>query len=190
MTNAGSETSRRRREIVNSSFITSPFGLTHVSGERTASRLSQTSFFVGGAAREGPFDFSRLAVVASLAQVIGGGPMKQIVQFLILALAVSTAASASAWAQSTAQITGTVKDASGAVLPGVEVTATQTETGIARSTVSNETGVYVLPNLTLGPYKLEASLAGFRTFVRTGIVLQVHSKSVINVTLPVDQVSA
>src|SRR5438094_7681070 len=69
MRNAGSETSRRRREIVNSSFITSPSGLTHTSGERTASRLSQTSFFVGG-----PFDFSRLAVVASLAQVIGGGP--------------------------------------------------------------------------------------------------------------------
>src|SRR5437867_5395563 len=115
--------------------------------------------------------------------------MKQIVQFLILALAVSTTVSMSAWAQSTAQITGTVKDASGAVLPGVEVTATQTETGIARSTVSNETGVYVLPNLTLGPYKLEASLAGFRTFVQTGIVLQVNSSPVINVALQVGQVS-
>ena len=77
--------------------------------------------------------------------------MRQIVQFLILVLAVSTTVGMSAWAQSTAQITGTVKDASGAVLPGVEVTATQTETGIARSTVSNETGVYVLPNLPLGP---------------------------------------
>src|SRR5438132_13068668 len=137
--------------------------------------------------REGSFDFSRLAVVASLAQVIGGGPMKQIFQFLILALAVSTTASMSAWAQSTAQITGTVKDASGAVLPGVEVTATQTETGIARSTVSNQTGVYVLPNLPLGPYKLEASLTGFRTFVQTGIVLQVNSNPVINVTLEVGQ---
>src|SRR5438094_3188334 len=180
MTSAGNETSRRRREIVNSSFITSPFGLAHVSGERTASRLSQTSFFVGGAAREGSFDFSRLAVVASLAQVIGGGPMKQIFQFLILAIAVSTTASTSAWAQSTAQISGTVKDASGAVLPGVEVTATQTETGTARSTVSNETGVYVLPNLPLGPYKSAASLTGFRTFVQTGIVLQVNSNPVIN----------
>src|SRR6266571_3732184 len=137
--------------------------------------------------REGPFDFSRLAVVASLAQVIGGGPMKQIFQFLILAIAVSTTASTSAWAQSTAQISGTVKDASGAVLPGAEVTATQTETGIARSTVSNQTGVYVLPNLPLGPYKLETSLVGFRTFVQTGIVLQVNSNPVINVTLEVGQ---
>ena len=113
--------------------------------------------------------------------------MKQIVQFLILALAVFTTASTKAWAQSTAQISGTVKDASGAVLPGVEVTATQTETGIARSTVSNQTGVYVLPNLPLGPYKLEASLTGFRTFVQTGIVLQVNSNPVINVTLEVGQ---
>ncbi len=44
------------------------------------------------------------------------------------------------WAQSTAQINGVVSDSSGAVLPGMEVTATQTETGLKRSVVSNETG--------------------------------------------------
>src|SRR5256885_8109101 len=113
--------------------------------------------------------------------------MRENVKFFVLALFVCLLVSASAWAQSTAQISGTVKDASGAVLPGVEVTATQTETGIARSTVSNETGVYVLPNLPLGPYKLETSLVGFRTFVQTGIVLQVNSNPVINVTLEVGQ---
>ena len=69
------------------------------------------------------------------------------------------------FAQATAQISGTVRDQSGAVLPGVEITATQSETGISRSTVSNETGSYVLPNLAVGPYRLEASLPGFRTFV-------------------------
>src|SRR5205085_3742047 len=72
-------------------------------------------------------------------------------------------------------------------LPGADVTATQTETGIARTTVSNETGAYILPNLPLGPYKVEASLPGFRTFVQTGIVLQVNSNPVINVTLEVGQ---
>ena len=50
------------------------------------------------------------------------------------------------WAQSTAQISGTVKDQSGAVLPGVEVTVTQTDTGVKRTTVTNETGSYVLPD--------------------------------------------
>jgi hypothetical protein len=88
-----------------------------------------------------------------------------------------------AYGQGTAQISGRVTDQSGAVLPGVEVTATQTDTGIPRSTITNETGSYVLPNLALGPYKLEVSLPGFRTFVQNGIVLQVNSNPVINTTL-------
>src|SRR5688572_7630295 len=99
------------------------------------------------------------------------------------------ASQVSLWGQAAAQITGTVRDQSGAVLPGVEVTATQTETGISRMTVSNETGSYTLPNLPLGPYRLEASLPGFRTFVQTGIVLQVGSNPTLNVVLQVGQVS-
>src|SRR6185369_4985685 len=95
----------------------------------------------------------------------------------------------SIWAQATAQISGTVKDQTGAVLPGVEVTATQTDTGIARSTVTNETGSYVLPNLALGPYRLEATLPGFRTYAQSGIVLQVNGSPVINVSLEVGQVN-
>src|SRR5713226_1040982 len=98
-------------------------------------------------------------------------------------------ACATVWAQATAQISGTVRDQSGAVLPGVEVTATQTDTGIVRMTITNETGSYVLPNLPLGPYRLEAALAGFRSFVQTGIVLQVNSSPVINPTLQVGQVT-
>jgi len=93
------------------------------------------------------------------------------------------------FSQAVSQISGTVKDQVGAVLPGVEITATQTETGIARTAVSNETGNYVLPNLPLGPYKLEAALPGFRTFVQTGIVLQVNSSPVINPALEVGQVT-
>src|SRR5215469_1492227 len=95
--------------------------------------------------------------------------------------------STTTWAQGTAQISGTAKDQSGAVLPGVEITATQADTGIARSTVSNETGSYVLPNLPVGPYKLEAALPGFRTYVQTGIVLQVNGTPVINAVLEVGQ---
>ncbi|PYS46050.1 MAG: TonB-dependent receptor, partial [Acidobacteria bacterium] len=94
-----------------------------------------------------------------------------------------------AWAQATAQISGTVTDQSGARLPGAEVTATQTETGLVRSVVSNETGTYVLPSLPTGPYKLEVSLPGFRTFARTGIVLDVNANPVINVSLEVGQVT-
>src|SRR5437899_7749300 len=92
---------------------------------------------------------------------------------------------ATVWAQGTAQITGTVKDQTGAVLPGVEVTATQTDTGIARITVTNETGTYVLPSLAVGPYKLEAVLPGFRTFVQTGIILEVNASPGIKPILEV-----
>src|SRR6202008_1717132 len=57
-----------------------------------------------------------------------------------------------ALAQSTAQINGAVRDQTGAVLPGVEVAATQTATGAKRTAITNETGDYVLASLPLGPY--------------------------------------
>src|SRR5437016_3863619 len=104
-----------------------------------------------------------------------GGSTMKFLRFVFIGIALWTLPLPSAWAQATAQMSGTVRDQSGAVLPGVEVTATQTATGVSRSTVSNETGSYILPNLSLGPYKLEAALTGFRTFVQTGIVLQVGS---------------
>src|SRR5438093_9781 len=115
--------------------------------------------------------------------------MRRILFALLVVVLGAVVICSNAWAQATAQITGTVKDQSGAVLPGVEITATQTETGIARTTVTNETGTFTLPNLATGPYKLEAALPGFRTFVQTGIVLQVNGSPVINPVLEVGQVS-
>ena len=115
--------------------------------------------------------------------------MKGIVKCLSMGSLAAVLSSPFIWAQATAQISGTVRDQSGAVLPGAEITVTQTDTGVRRNTISNETGLYVLPNLPLGPYRLEAALPGFRTFVQTGIVLQVNSNPVINVVLDVGQVA-
>src|SRR5678810_1409822 len=92
-------------------------------------------------------------------------------------------AATNVWAQATAQINGTVVDSSGAVLPGVTVVAIQTDTGLRRETVTDAEGNYALLNLAIGPYRLEASLQGFRSFAQTGIVLQVNSNPVIKVTL-------
>src|SRR3954447_8770276 len=78
---------------------------------------------------------------------------------------------AAAQAGSTAQIAGTVKDEQGGVLPGGTITATQTNTSLTRTAVSDDTGGYVIPNLPVGPYRLEATLQGFRTYVQTGIIL-------------------
>ena len=115
--------------------------------------------------------------------------MKQTLIVLTATLIVIVLACPPGWAQATAQISGTVKDQSGSVLPGVEVVAIQTDTGIVRTTVTNETGSYVLPNLVTGPYRLEAALPGFRNFVQTGIVLQVNASSVINPILEIGQVT-
>jgi hypothetical protein len=109
------------------------------------------------------------------------------VMFLLTALVVSAMVCDTAWAQATAQISGTVKDQSGAVLPGVEITATQTETQIMRMTISNETGSYALPNLPIGSYRLEASLPGFRKFVQSGIILEVNSNPTLNVVMEVGE---
>ena len=67
--------------------------------------------------------------------------------------------------------------------------ATQAETGLKRSAVTNETGSFTMPNLPVGPYKLEAALPGFRTYAQTGIVLQVGSNPVISIVLEVGQLT-
>src|SRR5678815_3182350 len=83
---------------------------------------------------------------------------------------------------STAQITGTVRDSSGAVLPGADVTALQSDTGFRRAAVTDANGFFVLSNLPIGPYRLEATLAGFRSYQQTGIVLKVKATTEIYIT--------
>src|SRR5690242_21783878 len=106
--------------------------------------------------------------------------------FAVLLLITSTAL---AQVGSTAQISGTVRDSSGAVLPGVDVSAIQTDTGFRRSAVTESNGLFVLSNLPIGPYRLEAMLSGFRSFQQTGIVLQVNANPEINVTLVIGALS-
>src|SRR3984957_5393084 len=92
-------------------------------------------------------------------------------------------------AQSTAQLSGTVKDPSGAVVAGAQVTATATATDLKRTVTADATGTYTLTNLPVGPYRLETTAPGFRTFVQTGIELRVADNIVINPTLAVGQIS-
>src|SRR5687768_18261124 len=62
-------------------------------------------------------------------------------------------------------IGGTVQDATGAFIPGVSITVTNTQTGVAAATISNEAGAYQFPSLQLGTYTLTAELPGFTTQV-------------------------
>ena len=89
---------------------------------------------------------------------------------------------------STAQLNGKVTDTSNAVLPGATVTVIQADTGAVRSVVTDADGSYLVSNLSPGPYRLEVALQGFRTYVQTGIVLQVAATPTINVSLALGDV--
>jgi len=112
--------------------------------------------------------------------------MKLFTRFI--AIAMLLLACGSAFGQTTASLTGTVTTA-GSPLPGVTITATQTETGLKRDVTSEVDGTYTILNLPPGAYTLEAMLQGFRSFQQTGITLQVGATPVINITMPVGQVA-
>src|SRR5260221_11110674 len=75
--------------------------------------------------------------------------------------------------ENTATIAGQVTDSSGALMPGVTVTARNVLTGIKRVTISNETANYSIPLLSVGTYEVTADREGFITFRQTGVVLEV-----------------
>jgi hypothetical protein len=95
------------------------------------------------------------------------------------------------WAQATAvdQIAGTVRDASEAVIPGAQIKAVQTETGFVRVTSSGTDGTYVLTSLPIGPYEVEVSAPGFKSYKQRGIILQVNTNPTLNPVLEVGQVT-
>jgi hypothetical protein len=110
--------------------------------------------------------------------------MKRFLGSLSLGVLIVFLTTAAASAQSaTAELNGRVTDESGAVLPGVTVTATQTATGLVRTAVTDDTGAWLISNLPTGPYRLEVALQGFKTYVQTGIVLQVGATPTINASL-------
>jgi len=82
-------------------------------------------------------------------------------------------------------ITGTVSDATGAVIPGVAIEAKNVQTGAVYQAGSSETGNYTLAQLPAGTYELSAALPGFKKFVRTGIIVSVATVLRIDVTLQV-----
>jgi hypothetical protein len=89
----------------------------------------------------------------------------------------------------TATISGTVTDATGGVLPTAEVTVTNVDTGVTRSTVADEQGRYRLTNLNIGQYEVSASLAGFQTAQRRGIALTIGREAVVDLALSLGDVT-
>src|SRR5438093_7312558 len=89
----------------------------------------------------------------------------------------------------TATISGTLRDESGAVLPGVNVAIQNQDTGISRMVTTNETGRYSAPALGLGNYQVTVQLSGFQSQVRSGIALTVGREAVVDFRLAVGAVS-
>ncbi|HJU42961.1 MAG TPA: carboxypeptidase-like regulatory domain-containing protein, partial [Vicinamibacterales bacterium] len=104
--------------------------------------------------------------------------------FLVLAILVAVFASLPAAAQtSQAEIRGTVIDQSGGGLPGVTVTATHVDTGALRTTVTSETGVFLMPAMPVGLYRLQLELTGFTSVVRENLRLEVGQSAVLSFTM-------
>jgi outer membrane receptor protein involved in Fe transport len=88
-----------------------------------------------------------------------------------------------AWGQTTASIYGTVADVQQGVLPGATVTATNVRTNESRSVDTNDLGSYNFLNLSLGLYRVQASLPGFKTTVREGIELSLNRNAKVDFRL-------
>ena len=90
---------------------------------------------------------------------------------VLMLLVLALAATSVVFAQATGSISGTVTDASGAVVPNASVTITNKATGIARAVNANTDGLYSAPSLPPGEYEVKAEMQGFRTTVRAATVL-------------------
>ena len=88
----------------------------------------------------------------------------------------------------TASFQGTVADATGAVLPGAQVTASNVETGLKRTTTTSDEGRFLLSELPPGSYEITVTLPGFDTLVRKGMTLTVGQQASLRLTMNVGTV--
>jgi hypothetical protein len=87
------------------------------------------------------------------------------------------------------QISGVVKDSTGAIVPGATVTATRQQTAAPQTTVTDASGYYNFPNLLPGRYNISAELQGFKTAVREGVQLDATGSLIIDFSLSAGAIS-
>src|SRR5437868_2508915 len=115
--------------------------------------------------------------------LLGGNHMLRIGSCLIVALALLPAA----WPQaSSSTVKGTVGDQHQAIVPKAAVTLTNTATNVARSTLTNESGVFVFPGVFPGPYRISAESPGMQKY-EANLTVQAQQDLTIDVTLQVGQ---
>jgi len=104
--------------------------------------------------------------------------MKRSLRLCVLFLAAATL-----WGQGSVTIFGTITDSTGAVLPSIAVTVTNTQTGAVRQTVSTAAGTYVVSQLPVGTYSVRVEASGFKTFVQDNIRAQVDENRQVNIQM-------
>ena len=110
-----------------------------------------------------------------------------IVLFVLVGILTPTRSMAQAVA--IAEVTGTVSDPSGAAVASAQVKMTETDKQQVRTTVTDSQGRYTLPNLPVGPYRLEVQADGFKSYIQSGITLQVGNSVQLNVVLQLGSLS-
>jgi hypothetical protein len=90
---------------------------------------------------------------------------------------------------STSRITGTVKDANGAVVPGATVTAKNESTGAVNTQTTTDSGLYAFPSLPVGAYTVTVEKQGFKRFQQTGSVLEVNTPLAVDIVMEIGQVT-
>jgi hypothetical protein len=108
-------------------------------------------------------------------------------RWALMVIVVVFGSSAAAIAQQ-ATVVGTVVDPAGAALPNVNITATNVESGIAKTIQTNSSGQYVIPDLNIGHYNVKAEATGFKSTEQKNIVLQVGDRDRIDFQLQVGEV--
>jgi hypothetical protein len=127
--------------------------------------------------------------------VVGGGNNMGRVAFcrarilLVCLFAVVFAGSVARAQSTTGTILGVVKDSSGGVVPGANVTALATDTGQSRTVTTGQDGAFRLDAMPVGNYQLSVKATGFQTELQNGLVLNVGQEAVSNFTLQVGEVS-
>lgn len=103
----------------------------------------------------------------------------------ILLAAIVMLSSCVAWGDVGGKIAGTVKDQTDSAVEGVAVTVVDTATGAKQTTKTDAQGAYSFPVLSVGQYELDVAADGFRPYRRTGLVVDVNSALVVDVSLEV-----
>src|SRR5262249_28089822 len=133
-----------------------------------------------------PLDNARHRISSNIALVQG---VLMYRRFSVAALVLSALVAAAYGQLNTATVTGTVTDPTGAPVPNVRVVVVQTETNFESSTVTNSEGLYRVPSLQPGSYRVTFEAAGFKRLVHSGLDLRVGDVAPLNVHLEIGQLT-